>query len=688
MPDICYGPRVTTTAKTKRSVPKVPKRSALRSPFDIGRRGGADRWVLPFVLPLALLPIVGQALHVFGGSAPTVYWVPALIVILGAGLGTLAFLQTHARSALIRVHVGLSVGTAVISLAVHEVIGPFGNSTWTWLWVLIGSAWAISWLVPRFDHVRGDGQDGRESVTPMDEMLGVVGAKVKLIEKTAVRERWRVRLSGGQDFTQLQAAVRKIAALRHVAIGAVRVIGSRTRADEAEVQVVLKDSLSKPTPWPGPSRPGGSIAEPIEVGVYEDGEVERITLTGRSDPKDPLPPAAVGVALGMPGAGKTIFAQLACAEILTRAETAVWWADPIKGRQSLGPIEDGIDWCVETVQQAHQMLDALDRLVKVRANHLGKMGLQIWEPGCGLRWIFCHIEEASRILPDSDSFTQLTQAVRSVGIYLDVSMQRGADTSFNTDARHNLGIIAAFGSGDGHASGWILPDEIADAGVFPEMWRNLTPGLHVLVAPGVERERWAIPARIYLADAEKVRRAVAEAKHLRGPLTAAEQAAAGPLYLKQAKFAGARTEAPAPDAEDLTNDDEEEPNAMPKRPEEIEGIQVNPREGIDVEDVADLTQNGPVYTPLTLAQRRARFAEILRDVLATDPGKPVDIDSMQLTEPWLSTRGITPSQRPALQRLIAALVEKHGAERLAHGRYRIFPGADTLMIGLEAIGDE
>ncbi len=51
-------------------------------------------------------------------------------------------------------------------------------------------------------------------------------------------------------------------------------------ANQALVRISDPRAIRKPQPWPGPSKPGGSIADPLQPGIYQDSEVVSYAATG------------------------------------------------------------------------------------------------------------------------------------------------------------------------------------------------------------------------------------------------------------------------------------------------------------------------------------------------------------------------------------------------------------------------
>src|SRR5690606_15948717 len=115
--------------------------------------------------------------------------------------------------------------------------------------------------------------------------------------------------------------------------------------------------------WPGPSRPGASVADPIRIGLWQD--------------LDPVEYGIVGhhlQVMGMTGSGKSVGgAWNVLGELITRRDVAVFAADVTKGRQTLGPLAASLHRFETTREGARAMLRDLAARVKQRTDRLSAM---------------------------------------------------------------------------------------------------------------------------------------------------------------------------------------------------------------------------------------------------------------------------------------------------------------------------
>jgi hypothetical protein len=264
--------------------------------------------------------------------------------------------------------------------------------------------------------------------------------------------------------------------------------------------------LKETAPWPGPSAPGGSMMDPLHVGIYEDGEPMVFWLPGEK-PEDengnvvrengnPRNASHV-MTMGQNGSGKSHGAKIVWTEILTRHDSNLWVADPVKGKQTLGMFLDKVHWGAVTQEESEAMVACLPKVITARTNFLAEKGLDQWVPGCGLPYLTVWIEEAARLLRDSDDLVDLVQTARSAGVTIVLSLQRASFDQMPTSVRAQLSIRWCFGVDKQREAEFCLSEETIDAGANPGLWKNKRPGCNYLEAPDVDEDRYPTPGRTY-----------------------------------------------------------------------------------------------------------------------------------------------------------------------------------------------
>ncbi len=494
-------------------------------------RGRALSYAPPWALGISLLPTVAITHHAWGTDLTTAPWAAVGLTAAGTTLTMLAWTVGKARGLVTRAHATVSTGLASLWLLTGTIVGVTGALFSAY--AITAATVAISWNIRK--ALRGDGGETDGGWNETAEKIGLLGTKLDRPQVEGHRVTAGVQLRGGaQTIEDLQAAKQKIASLFRVPRNGVRVTEDPDRSDRAKLVVVPRDMLRKPIPWPGPSHPGGSAADPIHAGLYEDGEVARYWLAGDEDTGRN---ATHLLWMGQNGAGKSEGALQSVCELLTRSDEVVWVADPVKGEQTFGDAKAGLDWFATNKDEAKALLRAVQAIVTARADDLGKRGYKQWKPGCGVTHLTVVLEEAAGWLSDSRLLVRLVQQSRSVGVSIWVSVQRATHTNIPTDVRQQLGAAFCFGVKNDDDAGYALSDHVLEAGANPGVWGNRKPGYAYLEAPGVEEERWTTPLRTYRITPEQVRDVVAEYASLRASLDSRSADAAGQAYYNRTRYA-------------------------------------------------------------------------------------------------------------------------------------------------------
>jgi hypothetical protein len=320
---------------------------------------------------------------------------------------------------------------------------------------------------------------------------------------------------GEQTIAELQQKVKVLeATIPGLRPGSMRIQQDPHDAGWGTLVTVPKDPLEGTQVWPGPSAPGQSVHLGAPVGPYETGGVARLFITG----DDKLGRAlAHWLVMGMAGAGKSSAMRMVVADLLSRIDFQCWAHDHVKGLQTLAPLLGGLDWVTMDLPAGKKMLCAVRAAIRARADHLGRRGLEQWEPGCGLTLLMVWLEEATD-LGDLESLKQLVREARSTGIVIFVSMQRASHDNVDTTTRSQFGGGWCFGVRDTADAGFCLPDVAIEAGAAPERWQNAQPGYNYLTGPGIPVEFWPVPIRAWRATNQQLEAAVEAGKEYRQPL--------------------------------------------------------------------------------------------------------------------------------------------------------------------------
>ncbi|MFJ9985323.1 plasmid transfer protein TraB [Streptomyces globisporus] len=499
----------------------------------------ADLWkalkhprMRPWLTVAAEVPATFAAHHYWGDSVPA-----AIGLTVAAGVLTAAtWWAGEGTKPGRRIHATLSTGLGTSYLVVGTAVGPFDPALASTL-VIGGAVAAGSWNIRQALRVNVDTQkDGGNAETGV--LVKAIGdAKVALRGKPKVEPNKvtvPLQLAAGQVTSDdLGNRIKHIAGELGVSPTSIRVIPDPDDAARATLVVVPKDELKTVTPWPGPSSPGGSITEPIVIGIYEDGQEAVLWL-----PAGPGRNATHFLAAGMNGSAKSTGLSVVAAEVLTRYDVVMWAVDPSKGMQTFAAFLPYLDWVEMTEAGGNEMIDALSQVITARANELGRHGFKNWTPEAfeklGMPYMVVWIEEAAKFFRNGTEMEGLVMEARSAGISVEISLQRPSATSMPTDVREQLGGVLCFGVKGSTTADMALPDDVRDAGARPEAWENRKPGYAYLVAPGVDEDRYATPLRTYLIDDDQITGALSILP--RTPIDPVTAAAAGDAYANRTRY--------------------------------------------------------------------------------------------------------------------------------------------------------
>ncbi|KQX85349.1 MULTISPECIES: plasmid transfer protein TraB [unclassified Streptomyces] len=377
-----------------------------------------------------------------------------------------------------------------------------------------GAVLALSWNV-RMALRTSDGAAPAESADK--SLLAKVGLAKARIGRTEVepnRVTAALALEGGEQTNDdVARALVRIASALDLPQSAVRYQPSADSARRGELVIVPRDMLGETVEWTGPSLPGGSIADPLVIGQYDDGSPLVLWLPG--DPDEGRNASHFLIAGGT-GSGKGDAALNLQTEILSRRDVVMWLSDP-KAFQDFRPLLPAYDWAVEGGAGTEAMVEALQHVIPARTGWLGKHSYRQWTTqaaetqtdrahscrsdrtacGCpGMPYMVAWMEEAANTLRNlgDDAFTGIAQEARSAGVSLIVSLQRPSYDQMSTSTRASLPSVIALGC-DPRDEGFSLPASVIDQGAHPGAWGNRRPGYCYVVSGGISEDRYASPGR-------------------------------------------------------------------------------------------------------------------------------------------------------------------------------------------------
>ncbi|MEU6210753.1 plasmid transfer protein TraB [Streptomyces sp. NPDC047023] len=476
--------------------------------------GGIKGYLLhrakPYLPPWLGVGVVGAA-----GGAGSLVWSgdPGMGVLLT--LGSVALTGSTWWAARLtgkerRLHSAITVAAGSAWFTSAAIFGP----AWD-MWFVGGIVAALSWNVRQVMRRDPDGAKTASSDGGLLEKIGLAKAKMGQAKVEANRVTVPIALDAGtQTNDDMAKALGNVASALDLPATAIRYSPSPDSARRGELVIVPMDMLDEIILWEGPALPGGSIADPLVVGRYDNGDPLQLWL-----PAD-VEAARNGTHLliaGMSGSGKGDGALNVLTEIMSRKDVVTWLSDP-KAFQDFRPLLPGIDWAVEAGPGTEAMVEAVQAVIPARTRWLGAHKYRSWEPRCfgtqndpdhsckpdgpcgceGMPFLVAWFEEAANTLRalGDDTFTGIAQEARSAGVAVVVSLQRPSHDQMSTSTRASLPSVLCFGV-DRRDEGFALPDTVLDAGASPGVWGNRRPGYCYLVTPGVDESLYPSPARTW-----------------------------------------------------------------------------------------------------------------------------------------------------------------------------------------------
>ncbi|MEU3514628.1 plasmid transfer protein TraB [Streptomyces sp. NPDC006654] len=478
--------------------------------------GGVGKYLLHRAKP-HIPPWLGWAGTGLAGVLGHLRWADSAPAAVGLTLGSVVltgatWLIGKNTSQQRRLHSAITVAAGSAWLTAACLAGPTASPVGD-LYLMGGPALALSWNV-RLVLRHSPDASGEGSDKGLLEKVGLARAQIGNAKVEPNRVTAPVALEAGvQTNHDMTKALGNIASALDLPTSAVRYTPDPGSARRGELVIVPEDMLAEVVEWEGPSNLGGSIAEPLVIGRYDDGALLVIWLPG--DPEAGRNSTHVLVAGGT-GSGKGDTALNLLTEILSRRDVIVWFSDP-KAFQDFAALRPGLDWGVEGGTPTEVMVAAVEAAIPARTRWLGAHGYRQWVPAAaqaqnspehtcrtdgrpcsceGMPFLVAWFEEAANTLRalGDDAFTGIAQEARSAGISLIVSLQRPSYDQMSTSTRASLPSVIALGC-DARDEGFSLPDEVLAAGAHPGAWGNRRPGYCYVVSPGIPEDRYPSPAR-------------------------------------------------------------------------------------------------------------------------------------------------------------------------------------------------
>ncbi|MFI0166748.1 plasmid transfer protein TraB [Streptomyces sp. NPDC017095] len=491
----------------------------LPDPFTNGSGGSVGVYLLNRVKP-HLPPWLGWAGTGLAGALGSLRWEASAGAGVGLTLASVALTGAtwwagKSTSQQRRLHSAITVaaGSAWVTAAclAGPTTGPLDD-----LFLMGGPVVALSWNVRMVLRRNDTDPQTGGADKGLLEKVGLARAQIGQAKVEPNRVTAPLSLEPGEQTNDdVSKALARIASALDLPVSAVRYLPSPDSSRRGELVIVPEDMLAQPAEYEGPSNLGGSIAEPLVIGRYDDGSPLVIWLPG--DPEAKRNSTHVLIAGGT-GSGKGETALNLQTEILSRRDVLLWVSDP-KAFQDFAPLRPAMDWSAEGGADTEVMVEAVKAVIPARTRWLGAHGYRQWVPeaaeqqtsrehtcrpdgrpcGCpGMPFLVAWFEEAANTLRNlgDDAFTGIAQEARSAGVSLVVSLQRPSYDQMSTSTRASLPSVIALGC-DPRDEGFSLPEAVIDAGAHPGAWGNRRPGYCYVVSPGIPEDRYPSPGRTF-----------------------------------------------------------------------------------------------------------------------------------------------------------------------------------------------
>jgi S-DNA-T family DNA segregation ATPase FtsK/SpoIIIE len=467
----------------------------------------------PFYVLLGLAIIAG-----IGNDYAPAWW---LLTLPLGGVVTAALLRWRSDREAERLYI-LAIGGAS---TLWTMVAWWASPGHDWL-VLAGLAGAVAGGVPHWWHYRRRGKvTTRRGVSrkarrelrrivknwpELAEYMELAGSHVQRAEADEIGFVFTLALRTGLTAGDVLGKLPRVESVLETRPGAARLLPDPNHAHRIFVRIVRSDPLATPIPWPGTS--ARSIAEPIALGRFEDGDPVQIALVGEH--------VLIGGAMGR---GKSGVLNVILAELVTRTDVVLWGVDMKRGLE-LAPWLLTLDRLATTDDEALELLTAANRVLDARARLLSKRRERKWRPAPAEPALVIIIDELAELNPEAMALVErLARLGRAEGVILVAATQRpSAEALGGLDARTQMTIRVSLGVIEARDAELILGAGRLGAGWRAE--RLSGAGYFLVLAPG--RYEQPRPARAYWLTDDAVRAVVTSAGDQRPALDSASADAA------------------------------------------------------------------------------------------------------------------------------------------------------------------
>ncbi len=345
----------------------------------------------------------------------------------------------------------------------------------------------IPWWVHRRRRARVRVERTIAAWPDIAEPAGLAGSRIA----TVIADAWgwtaRLILKKG---TSAEDAIAKIPAIESglgVRRGSVRVFPDDSRADAVILRVIETDPHADDIVWPGTENT--SIAQPVELGLFEDGRKVLVSMLRRN--------ILIG---GTTGAGKSGIVNIILAVLAACRDVEIWGVD-LKGGMELAPWAPCLTQLATSPDQADELFRNAVRRLNQRAAQMARKGQRVWEPIPDEPALVIIVDEYAEMPEEAhDCADSIARRGRAVAVNLIAATQRPSQQAMGKGAvRSQMDVRICLRVRERRDT-----DLILGQGSFNAGWHA-----HALTRPGeflVSDPEHAKPerARAYLIDDDAV----------------------------------------------------------------------------------------------------------------------------------------------------------------------------------------
>ncbi|MFD1374228.1 FtsK/SpoIIIE domain-containing protein [Actinoplanes sichuanensis] len=444
----------------------------------------------PGFLALVLV-VVGSVLH---HSRPGAWPLVAVVTVLAAtAVAVRGWPWGLTRTA----ERGYATTTTALTggwLAAATAFGPTRSPLPTLL-ILAVVALGVPWWAHRRRRARVRVDRVINAWPNLAEQIGLAGSRIM----SAVVDTWgwraRIKLRPGQSVTELMTRVPAIESALGTRPGAVRVEQDPAHAGRCTMRVLAVDPHAGAIPWPGPT--ARTLADPIELGVFEDATPVRVAMLRRH--------ALIG---GTTDSGKSGVLNVVLGNLAACTDVVLWGID-LKGGMELRPWAPCLARLATTPDEATELLADAVAVLDARAHASGRDNTRVWKPTPTAPALVIVIDEYAELADTAPDAVGNAESVarrgRAVAVDLLAATQRPTQKAMGGGAlRSQMSIRVCLRVRERRDV-----DLILDKGMLAAGWHAHTldaPGKFYVLADGHNQPR---RARAYLVTDDLVRQTAA-----------------------------------------------------------------------------------------------------------------------------------------------------------------------------------